>query len=79
MKKAIGATAAETWATAHEYGASGLDKQMYLHNNKVGRSIDVSGKTESQIVSSAKAKVRNGYCRRIVSGKLVATNGNGMN
>ena len=79
MKKAIGATAAETWATAHEYGASGLDKQMDLHNNKVGRSIDVSGKTESQIVSSAKAKVRNGYCRRIVGGKLVATNGNGMN
>lgn len=79
MKKSIGATAAEKWATAHEYGASGLDKEMDLHNNKIGRSIDVSGKTESQIVNSVKAKVRGGYCRRIVSGQLVATNGSGMN
>ena len=79
MKKSIGASAAETWATAHEYDSSGLDKEMDLHNNRIGRSIDVSGKTETQIVNSVKAKVRGGYCRRIVGGQLVATNGDGMN
>ena len=41
-------------------------------------NIDVSGKSLSSIVSSVKSKVRNGYCRRIVNGSLVATNGNGM-
>lgn len=78
MKQSIGESAAEQWATAHEYDSSGIDKTMDLHNNSVGRSIDVSGKSLSSIVSSVKSKVRNGYCRRIVNGSLVATNGEGM-
>lgn len=78
MKQSIGTTAAKQWATAHEYNSSGIDKTMDLHNNRIGRSIDVSGKSLSSIVSSVKSKVRNGYCRRIVNGSLVATNGNGM-
>lgn len=78
MKQSIGESAAEQWATAHEYDSSGIDKTMDLHNNSVGRSIDVSGKSLTSIVSSVKSKVRNGYCRRIVNGSLVATNGEGM-
>lgn len=78
MKKAMDASAAEAWATAHEYGSSGIDKTMDLHNNRIGRSIDVSGKSEAQIVSAVKSKVRLGSCRRIVNNKLVATNGDGM-
>ena len=78
MKQSIGSSAAEQWATAHEYNSSGIDKTMDLHNNRVGRSINVSGKSLSSIVSAVKSKVRNGYCKRIVKGKLVATNGYGM-
>lgn len=78
MKQSIGLSAAEQWATAHEYNSSGIDKTMDLHNNRVGRSINVSGKSLSSIVSVVKSKVRNGYCKRIVKGKLVSTNGYGM-
>ena len=39
MKKAMDASAAEEWATAHEYESSGLDKSMDLFNNSIGRSI----------------------------------------
>lgn len=78
MKQSIGLSEAEQWANAHEHDASGIDKTMDLHNNKVGRSIDVSGKSLSSIVNSVKSKVRNGYCRRIVKNSLVATNGDGM-
>lgn len=42
------------------------------------RSIDVSNKSEAQIVSAVKTKVSNGSCRRITNNKLVATNGDGM-
>lgn len=78
MKQSIGKSAAEQWATAHEYESDGIDKIMDLHNNSVGRSIKVSGKSLSSIVSSVKSKIRNGYCKRIVDGSLVATNGDGM-
>lgn len=78
MKKSMDASAAKEWATAHEYESSGLDKTMDLFNNRIGRSIDVSNKSESQIVSAVKTKVSNGSCRRIIDNKLVATNGDGM-
>lgn len=78
MKKAMDASAAEEWATAHEYESSGLDKSMDWFNNSIGRSIDVSNKSEAQIVSAVKTKVSNGSCRRIINNKLVATNGDGM-
>lgn len=55
-----------------------LDKSMDLFNNSIGRSIDVSNKSEAQIVSAVKTKVSNGSCRRIINNKLVATNGDGM-
>lgn len=46
MKKAMGESAAEEWATAHEYKSSGLDKEMDLFNNAVGRSINVVDKND---------------------------------
>lgn len=78
MKKSIGISAAESWATAHEYNSSGVDKQMDLYNNSIGRSINVTGQSISNIVSSVKYKVKNGNCKRVVDGMLVPTNGDGM-
>lgn len=78
MTKEMDASAAEAWATAHEFDSSGIDKDMDLFNNSVGRSISVSGKTDSQIYEAVKTKVKNGNCRRIVNNKLVATDGTGL-
>ena len=78
MKQSIGATAAEKWATAHEYNSYGIDKQMDLHNNYIGRSIYVSGKSLNAITSEVKSKVRNGSCKRIIRYKLVPTIGYGL-
>lgn len=78
MKQSIGVSAAEKWATAHEYNSSGVDKAMDLHNNSIGRGINVSGQSTANIVDSVKAKVRDGSCRRIINGSLVATDGSGM-
>lgn len=78
MKKAIGESAANEWATAHEYESSGLDKEMDLFNNVVGRSINVTDKTDSEIYNAVKDKVVNGDCRRIVNNELVPTNADGL-
>lgn len=78
MKKEMGATNANTWATAHESDSSGIDKEMDLYNNYMGRIIDVSGKSNSQIYELVKKKVKNGYCKRIINNKLTATNGSGL-
>ena len=78
MKQSIGVSAAEQWATAHEYDSRGLDRTMDLYNNRVGRSINVSGRSLSSIVSLVKYKVRYGSYRRVVNGALVPTDGVGM-
>lgn len=78
MKKAMDESAAKEWATAHEYESSGLDKEMDLFNNAVGRSINVTGKSDSEIYNAVKGKVVNGDCRRIVDNKLVPTNADGL-
>lgn len=78
MKKSIGTTAAKNWATAHEYNSKGIDKEMDLFNNAVGRSINVSNKSIDGILKLVKSKVKNGNCRRIEKGKLIKTNGSGM-
>lgn len=78
MKSTMSESAADVWATAHEADASGIDKEMDLFNNAVGRSIDVSGKSDSEIYEAVKEKVVNGSCRRIVDGELVPTNGTGL-
>lgn len=71
-------TTANTWATAHESDSSGIDKEMDLYNNYMGRIIDVSGKSNSQIYELVKKKVKNGYCKRIINNKLTTTNGSGL-
>lgn len=78
MKQSIGTSAAAEWATAHEYDSSGIDKQMDLHNNAVGRGINVSGKSTESIVNAVKSKVRYGSCWRIENNRLIATDGSGM-
>ncbi|WP_438816476.1 DUF6973 domain-containing protein, partial [Streptobacillus moniliformis] len=66
-KQYIETSAAEKLATAHEYTSSGIDKQMDLHNNAVGRGIKVSRKSTSCIVFAVKSKVRNSSCKRIIN------------
>lgn len=78
MKSAMNESDAEVWATAHEADSSGIDKEMDLFNNAVGRSIDVSGKSDSEIYEAVKERVVNGSCRRIVDGALVPTDAAGL-
>lgn len=78
MKSAMNESDADVWATAHEADSSGIDKEMDLFNNAVGRSIDVADKSDSQIYEMVKAKVVDGNCRRIVDGDLVPTNDTGL-
>lgn len=78
MKSAMSASDADAWATAHEAESSGIDKDMDLFNNAVGRSINVSGKSDSEIYEAVKGKVKGGSCRRIVNNELVATDGTGL-
>ena len=78
MKSAMSASDANAWATAHEADSSGIDKDMDLFNNAVGRSINVSGKSDSEIYEAVKGKVKGGSCRRIVNNKFVATDGTGL-
>lgn len=77
MKRSIGTSASEQWGSAHEADSSGIDKQMDLFNNGVGRSVNVSG-SETSVVNSVRSLVRSGRCRRIVSNRLVATDGSGL-
>ena len=74
MTKSMDVSAAEAWATTHEYESSGLDKSMDLYNNRIGISIDVSNKSETQIVSEVHTKVSDGSCHRIINNELVTTN-----
>lgn len=78
MKKAMSESAAEQWATAHEYESSGLDREMDLFNNVIGRSINVTNKNDSEIYNAVKDRVVNGDCRRIVNNELVPTNADGL-
>lgn len=78
MKQSMDVESAEEWATAHEYKSTGIDKDMDLHNNMIGRGIDVDDKSESEIVTAVKTEVKNGNCVRIVDDELVATDDSGM-
>lgn len=73
MKKYIGQDAAREWANAHEYCSEGVDKEMDLFNNEVGRSIAVETKSEEQIINEARELVSTGQCLRIVDGHLEST------
>lgn len=73
MKKYIGEAAAKEWANAHEYYSEGMDKEMDLFNNEVGRDIDVEVRTEEQIINYVRELVSTGQCLRIVDGRLEST------
>ena len=73
MKKYIGEAAAMEWANAHEYYSEGMDKEMDLFNNEVGRSIDVETRTEEQIINYVRELVSTGQCLRIADGRLERT------
>ncbi|VYS98756.1 Uncharacterised protein [Tyzzerella nexilis] len=79
----VGYDFAKSWSDAHEYGSSNntsLARQMDLFNNGVGLKLgkDNPGTVlHSTFISKSKEKVRSGACRRIVNGKLVATNSSG--
>lgn len=75
MVQKIGIREAKKWADAHEdfKGNPYLEKKMDLHNNQLGRSLNISSR-EDEVVSRVRKAIRNGKGLRIVSGKLVPTN-----
>ncbi|WP_129133659.1 DUF6973 domain-containing protein [Clostridium tetani] len=65
----------EKWATAHEYGSSGLPRTMDLYNNKLGRAIAVPNLPTNSSVLSDKvySSIKSGNGKMIVNNKLVPT------
>lgn len=77
----IGASWAESFATAHESEtADGIDKTMDLNNNASGRNAGAtySDLNEDDLAEQIKTNVTNGFYVRIVNEELVATNGEGL-
>ena len=75
MKKSVGADAAREWANAHEAYSEGVDREMDLYNNEVGRGIAVEAFTEEQIIRVVQDLVSAGQCLRIVEGHCESTGG----
>ncbi len=79
----VGYDFAKSWSDAHENGSSSnttLAKEMDLFNNAIGLKLgkDNPGTVlHSTFISKTKEKVQGGKCKRIVNGKLVATNSAG--
>lgn len=80
MAKDLGSAYAKRWGDAHEYGSSGIDKEMDLYNNDKGRTIvnSVSGGMDSRywqprLESELIKNIDNGNLKRIVNNKLVWT------
>lgn len=73
----VGVARAKVWTDAHEQYSSGVDKEMDLYNNEVGRTIAYNNYSWSitQYSSYIKNEVANGSMVRIVEDKLVRTNG----
>ncbi|MBJ8073683.1 DUF6973 domain-containing protein, partial [Bacillus cereus] len=73
----FGEARAQVWTNAHEQYASGIDKEMDLHNNWIGRMLAYDNYSWSleQYSNHLKNKVANGGMARMVNGQLVRTNG----
>ncbi|PEL82824.1 DUF6973 domain-containing protein [Bacillus wiedmannii] len=73
----VGVARAKVWTDAHEQYSSGVDKEMDLYNNEVGRTIAYNNYSWSitQYSSHIRNEVANGSMVRIVEDKLVRTNG----
>jgi len=79
----IGSSAAKSWTNAHESTSSGIDKQMDLFNNALGRSICVSSGYESlssgqayatpALANKVYSAIKAGQGRIIVNGSLVSS------
>lgn len=70
----IGATRAKVWTDAHETTSSGLDKQMDLFNNAIGRSLaNGYNSLNAQLVTKVYNAVKSGKMRIIVNNKLVSS------
>lgn len=82
MVKLTDSSWASKWATAHEDGATNqpsIERSMDLSNNSFGRSLAKSvGNVPDHVYrDQLLLDVKNGKLKRIVSNKLVATNGTG--
>lgn len=76
-KKALhGVERANAWTTAHEQNSSGVDKEMDLHNNNVGRyhAYLNFNKSDKNLENDLVKMVNEGQMARIVDGELVTTN-----
>ncbi|MEB8861375.1 hypothetical protein P4H06_34685, partial [Bacillus cereus] len=73
----VGVARAKVWTDAHEQYSNGVDKEMDLYNNEVGRTIAYNNYSWSinQYSSHIRNEVANGSMVRIVEDKLVRTNG----
>lgn len=81
MAKDLGTSYAKQWGDAHEYGSSGIDKEMDLYNNDKGRTIvsSIAGGMDSpywqpRLESELVKNIDNGRLKRIVNNRLVWTN-----
>lgn len=75
---AHGEARAVAWTNAHEQNSSGIDKEMDLHNNWIGRMLayeNYFSYSNAQYSSKLRQMVAQGALARIVNGQLVATNG----
>ncbi|MGD6898363.1 DUF6973 domain-containing protein [Bacillus infantis] len=72
-----GVNRAKAWTDAHEQNSSGIDKEMDLINNEIGRQYAYTNyyQTNSQLSSGLRKMVGQGTMVRIVNNNLVATNG----
>lgn len=82
MVKLTNSSWANRWATAHEDGATNqpsIEKTMDLSNNAYGRSLAsrVGNVPDQVYIDQLLLDIKNGKLKRIVSGKIVATNGTG--
>lgn len=76
MTKWIGAVKAEAFASAHEYGQTGLSSQMDLTNNERGRNdgLTYSYLEDSELAYKIAYRVSCGMYEQIVDGALVDSN-----
>ncbi|MDE5055219.1 hypothetical protein NDK25_23680 [Niallia taxi] len=68
---------AKEWANAHEQNSTGIDLEMDLMNNEIGRYYAITNytKTNAQYSSAMRSMVKQGTMARIVNNQLTATNG----
>lgn len=78
MNKSIGSDMAKRWGDAHESGVPNnppLKEAMDLFNNRIGRGISITSTVGDEAPNKVREAVREGRLRRIINGRLVATDG----